>query len=261
MMRILILISFLISVCTTSVAQMVTVKEKASGYLGKRLVVGIHLKGGPSGSPQTNVVGNSTFININKDLLFSLGYAVKNKNTLGICIGSASTSASLVNDDGYLELGDGSRADVSYTEGRPAISDAYGGVSYKWFATYKGAIAPIGAYIKTGLVIHKYKVDVSKIELFAREDYNDDAVLYKLSETNYTFIAPELQLGLGKSTILFEGLLFDYGLDVGLLVTDVASLISSSSNYNIAYNIRKDIRDRLLRRQAINVHLGLKYAF
>jgi predicted porin len=244
----------------TSAAQMVTVKEKASGYLGKRLTIGVHMKASPSFQPQ-RAADYPRFISINKDMLFSLDYAVRNKRAIGISLGSARTSADLVaTSEGDITIGNGKKLEVYQVNGNPDIRNSYAGLDYSWFRTTKGAIAPVGAYFKLGLLVHRYSIDQSAISVLAKENYYDDLNTYELNEKEYSFMAPEVQLGVGKTRVLFSGLLLDYGLDLALLASNLESYVIYRSNYNIEENIKAEINRRLVRRQIINVHLGLRFA-
>jgi hypothetical protein len=245
---------------------MVFIKEKTSGYLGKKAVFGFSTVFSLSREPQhASTNSNYGLLGLNKAFGVSLQYAISNHSALRTAVFVSNTSAS-INDESVhrsdypgwssaIYFGDiyynGSGYDVDRVSGRPKLSDKSFEFEYKYYRSSKGALAPIGAYFSGGLGIHNIETDLSDITIQAsnkdwREIQKSYTIKYKNPIENKMLV--EFYAKMGYGIVVQKFLLVDFNLRAGymppLLFSDASTL-------------RSDIYGRLTRKQIINFELTL----
>ncbi|MFT5348627.1 MAG: hypothetical protein ACI9M3_001668 [Bacteroidia bacterium] len=161
--------------CTLpSDAQMVTVKEKPSFYLGKRstlhLVIGIQPTISPM-KPEKDVNTDPykdkilpVFANIKPEITYT--FALNNKLSFFAKAALIQTSRT-----SGLEIDYTTESGEYYylrEEGMPLMKGTSFGGGLSFSKNTKGALAPIGAHFSLGLISHKYKVTYENMYLTNR---------------------------------------------------------------------------------------------
>ncbi|MFT5056785.1 MAG: hypothetical protein ACI80H_001505 [Pseudoalteromonas distincta] len=258
----------LATLCLTSIqsfSQMVHVKEKASGYLGKKALLGFSGMFGLSGEPQkASTSSNYLSPSANKTFGLSIQYVISNHSAIRTAINISNTSATIADvvlSSGYSY---GNENDISANNetyildqinGTPKISDKSFEIEYKYFRPTKGGIAPLGPYLSGGISVHNIEIDLSTISLQAYStNWRDEETMYELSyqdpiEKRTLF---ELYTKAGFSKVITDFLLLDANVRVGYMPS---MLVDVKSEVNT--RVRKEIYKRLTNKQYINFELTL----
>lgn len=247
-------------------AQLVEVKEKVSGYLGKRLVVGANGYFGVSSHPQRADDEEKSFT-LNKSFHVSAQYTLSNSKSLGFSFGNSHTSSLMSEYDFGSEVSynpimgkDGKAYYFEDIKGRPNIKDKTICVEYRGFVEDKGAVSPFGAYFAMGLNFHNYEIDASDIIIFAEEDndvYTNTTTELVVNNPISKKTVPELYLGYGIARPVWNSIFLDVGIKSGLLLT---SWYTSSDSYDLTFDqiMATRIYRRLAAKEIINFKIGIQ---
>ena len=262
---------FFLSLCAE--AQMVRVKERKSGYLGRYNCISVTGVFGPSIEPQSAKSTSSGYkLSANTAIRISLERAIKNSLAIEAYAEYSQTSANILNKnleeefDSYFNPFEVAGADgldylVTGLNGSPSITEHSAGISIRRYILRSGAIAPVGSYVKLGAAIHRLSVDMSPVlfELRTERNYVDDQLLYEsvLSPLASKTI-PRINLGFGKRDAISRSFLIDYGVDFGLLaVRSEFGEYSKKLGERIEYAVYK----RMRRKHFSNIYIGATYVF
>lgn len=194
--------------------------RRVSGYLGKRLAVGVGADLSASRHPQNKEDdGALLFSRVNRTYTLNLEYTTGSYFNLGVQATYAITSMNMNFEGDKLTWTDsmGSNRMVG-SEGRPDIRYRGIGMYGKYFFRKKAALAPVGMYFTFGANIYNMRYDLDevlfKIETISSSGgrlYND---IY-LENTEGTEMYIGAHIGLGKSVPLFNVLMFDFAVKMG----------------------------------------------
>lgn len=197
---------------------------RVSGYLGKRIVLGVGADVSISNDPQKQSFHSTEGeFTLNRAFLGSLNYAIKNHITLGIRVGMQSTSSNLyegIYANGVHWSDDEGNHRLNRVLGTPGIKDVYYGLNIKRFFLNKGGLAPVGLYFGLGFNIHNYQFDFSSLryDVLTEDPWGETeetVLLYKTPTGTARF--PEIYVELGRAIPLGERLLLDFSFKSGLL--------------------------------------------
>jgi hypothetical protein len=202
--------------------------DKVSGYLGNRLSIGAGITVSPSNEPQKVFapdVHPKGQTSVNKMFHCRLQYILNSAGAIGFFAGSYNTSMVLNEYAGgnNIEWGPSRgylKRDFRLTDikGSPLIKDRYFGGYYKHYLSSKGALAPIGTYVRGALTIHKNDIDLSNLRMEVRsfagfDDYNH--IMYKFEQSQAASLYPEISLAMGKTIPVTSRVLFDVNMEAG----------------------------------------------
>ncbi|HCS20056.1 MAG TPA: hypothetical protein DIW47_05755 [Bacteroidetes bacterium] len=246
-------------------------KEKVSGFLGKRIAIGVGADVSLSFQPQKQGMANAspekpTF---NRIFYAQLEYAVSNYACIGFRGGTSTTSLYL-DDYGYsggvnwktkfMEY------EFAYAKSTPKLTDRFFAVYGKWFFKSRGALAPVGHYFSGGLAVHNYQLDYSNVIIYGA--WYRSSGERELTEFKYkngvitTAIFPEIFISLGKSIPIGNRLCLDYGLKSGLLLVKTASIeAKNSGNINLEKFVMYETKQRLRGMYFLNYSIKLSGLF
>lgn len=251
-------------------AQLVDVKEKTSGFFGKRFMIGCNSLIGLSNEPQkADLQANLPSYSMNKSFDLSLYYALNNRFSLGIRAGRSNTSINLYDYQSFLNKNQiyytdnlGKEYYVSDIMNSPTIKDKFISIELKHFRALKGAFSPLGAHFTYGLNLHRYEVDISNVEIHTyTNDYSSSHPYQRRTFVSSTPLSyktlPEIFIGYGYSAPIFKKFIFNFGVRSGLLLT-YAYL---KDQYSFEASIENAIYTRLQKKEIINYNFGIHYAF
>ncbi|MFT4826997.1 MAG: hypothetical protein ACI9GO_000382 [Bacteroidia bacterium] len=160
-------------------AQMVTVKEKPSFYLGKRFTADLSLKYQLTNAPQKPFEKYeerdrlvNLYFHINPEVKFN--YALSNKVALYAKLGATRTSHQPEYDgfNSYLQTD---------------LSGNSLGLGFSFFKKKKGAIAPVGRYFSFGLSRHSYTLTPGVIIRSQSKTVEESSESFSIPLRNYSF--------------------------------------------------------------------------
>lgn len=252
--------------------------DKISGYLGKRLLIGVDFKVGPSNETQTQLDANSSStygFSLNTFLQGKIEYAVRTYETVGISYTTHSTS-SVINDDDYLngitwgkQVGTSSgpydqEHRVIAITGSPLIQDRAIGLYYRRFLQRRGAMAPTGTYVQLGAKVHNYTIDFSNVRYhsnsyvgFGRYETKVFGHTQKVAKSTYG----EVEFAVGKRVPITRRVLIDYSLGGGILTSALGEeVIKSNYRWDSPTEIGViETRERLAKAHYFKASLGLSF--
>jgi hypothetical protein len=125
----------------------------------------------------------------------------------------------------------------------------------------RGYIAPVGKYVKIEAQFITSKIDYEKFILYQTNYYERSTSLGVQSIRYNTF---SLNYTIGRTRILFNTLVLDYGLRLGVtpyILTTLGDLFEySNQNFNIDYNYFEYYgKQRIFVQQIINIHLNIGF--
>jgi hypothetical protein len=264
-MRYLTFTFFLVCFSYLSFSQMVTVKEKTSGYLGNRFLVGLHVVGGPSLEPQKARIEEPSYrsdfeLTLNRGLDLELSAVLTSRTMFVVSAFHSRTSMNV----GYRSINlDGSSEPLSnYAKlktGTPTIRDRGASLGFKMYRKRKGALAPIGSYFQLAARFHNISTDMSDM-IFATsysDGWESSDRTYKLEDPIFNVTGAEIQLGMGVTTAVRSKILVDFRVVSGYLL----GAYYSDFTEDFKRQIKTDVMDRIRRKQLINISLGAAYPF
>ncbi len=257
----------LFCVCSiASNAQMVDVKDKPSGYFGKRFLLGITGSFSASKNYQkAYIIKPEQSLTLNKDFSAFLHYSVSYNKSIGLIIGAGVTSfdpeRTDFNGHGTAVYDQQGRSYfLSQSFGTPLVKDVQVGIDYKIYNTKKGAFSPLGQYYCIGLLSHFYNVNLSTISFLVYQPGILETIVINHSLPPLKFAIPELYVGLGLSKPILKKLFFDGSLKLGFLMIDPDERVKEpGSEYSDYFQL--SIKRVLQSREFVNLNLGLAYPF
>lgn len=202
-------------------------KERVSGYLGKRLVIGLGAEVSLSKQPQKQ--SNSTYryydaSGFNRGFYVHADYVLGNYFSMGLRGGTLSTSVALpfnhFTDDLSWKDSFGTQ-ELTSIHGTPGIRDLSIGFYAKHFFKKSAGLAPFGTYFTWGLNIHRYRLDFSTIRFHTqgRNAWNEPVNnVYKYDKSIGNLNFKEIFIELGKARPLNDFVMIDFSIKSGFLI-------------------------------------------
>lgn len=241
---------------------------QVSGYMGKRFSIGYSNYFLPSIlGPKVNGTSASDKIGINTTHCVNLDYIIKERTSF--CL-SLQTQKLGVNNVRYYN--------VEYVD--PFGTNNYGsyqynpkpfrfmqlktysvGLGFKFFAS--GSLAPIGKYKKVELLLLFSNLTYPK-NAFEDTGLNDPYTRTNIGTGDYSFSTFALTYTMGRSRVLFDRIVLDYGLRFGATPAGFFAFLNSdgdfsSNNLTPEKTFRQDTNMRLFRQQLVNLHIGISF--
>jgi hypothetical protein len=194
-----------------SSAQMITVKERPSFYLGKRSIVTLNLGLQPTISPMNPGTKSDKNIPIYPNLKSELTYtiALNNKVAFFAKIGTNKSSRQEADDISYIGGNVSSYIDLK-EEGMPIMKGNTIGAGFSFFKRRKAAIAPIGSHFSLGLLSHKYNVTYNGMSLVSDDDYYGPVSL-DISDRKSSFRYISLEMAFCTNKLITKNLYYHLG--------------------------------------------------
>jgi hypothetical protein len=247
-MRVLLLLISAFSVFWAQ-AQMVTVKEKPSFYLGQRFTVDLNLKSQLTNAPQkpfekyeerNRVV--DLYFHVNPEIKFN--YALSNKTALYAKLGTSRTS----HMPEYDPKGPYFQTDLSGNSM---------GLGFSFFKKRKGAIAPMGRYFSFGLSRHSYKLTPGVTFNSQNKTVEESSETFSISLQNYSF---DLEFGTKKPITTKVYYNFSFQLTGNFGTSQVARTIDDQGYEDLGYeDLGIAIGNRIRIKDLALFKLGLGY--
>ncbi len=265
-MRIIVILFLCLNVLNSN-AQFILVKDKPSGYFGKRLALGVSLTCGISNDLQrpTTEMPEKGQLTINRDFSASLYFSAKSTLNLGVLVGNSNTSCFLdLYADRYHPGSpvydvNGKKYGFQSLNGSPSIRDLTIGIDFKIFSESKGGIAPIGQYFNIGLIGHQYTIDLSPLSYNVWSWETNKSITLSDKSLPAVKVLPEIFTGVGISQPVFKVLLIDLGIKLGFLM--ILKYDTIIDNNGVQSSLEKNIYNRLRSREYLNVNIGLSVPF
>lgn len=199
--------------------------RRVSGYLGKRLAIGVGMNISPSTTTQRKTDSEKeNNLSLNKAFQATVEYAFTNSMSWGLKGEWIRTSADF--DDHYYQGGvhwqdDFRLQTLKYIDGRPDITSTGLGLYVKFFRTSRGAMAPIGTYISFGIEAKYIVSDLSGM-VFTTDTkigYSTHRKMeFELDDPVFKDINPLLYVSIGKALPVGNWVLLDYQVNCGILL-------------------------------------------
>lgn len=251
----------------------VSASSQVSGYLGKRLMIGYSNYLAPAlYGPGANADASSGTIGLNTTHCANLDFVIKTRTVL--CLSLQKSNTGVVPSNLTEEIYDGFNTYnfvTYYYSPKPykpmQLSSTNIALGFKFFQS--GTIAPVGKYKKLELLFMMNKLTYSNTAFQYYDTYNSSAGLTskKIGKGVYTYKTLAIAYTMGRSRVLFDRVVLDYGLRIGVVPEPIITFVlndffddgssSSTTLLNVGEHYRKDVKGRLFRSQLLNLHIGL----
>jgi len=241
-----------------------------AGFMGKRFSIGysnyLMLAGvGPTANAAEK---DAYFSGVNTTHCLNLEYTIRNRTNFCFTFETMKTGVSYtkVYNSYVYDNNNYTSYDVSYSyDPKPYIPMQLrtfnAGIGFKFFK--RGTLAPIGKYNKLELLL-----------LFSNLTYGSTSFALTVDGTtthgikgtgDYNFSTFGVAYTTGRSRVLFNKLVIDYGLRLGLVPAGIfaSDIFFGNENGNGREDFEKTFRQqtnmRLFREQLVNFHIGLGF--
>jgi hypothetical protein len=199
------------------------------GYQGKKLSVNAGMLLMPALVNATyNKAPGYTSLNLTKEA--NIDYVISRRNTIGLVYKNTRTSILRNYEDDNTKVPDGK-----------VFSNALG-IQYRIFKKRSGNLAPLGKYTQLGLHMMFNRTENSK---------------YPDAGTSFTTYA--VSIGKGRSKILFNRLVFNYGLEFTHIFTGFSKEGFLGATYYYADDAHTMAQYRLWRHSVVNFKTGIGF--
>jgi hypothetical protein len=245
------------------------------GYMGKRFSIGYSNYFMLSAwGPTANAESSEPALGINTTHCLNLEYTIKRRTNFCFSLQTGKTGM----DPGILEKIEydglnGYSTVANYTYGtnpyQPMqIRSVNIGFGFKFFQ--QGSLAPIGKYkkIEALWMVNHLTYKTTAFTSY----YGSSAQTGAIGTGDYVFNNIALTYTMGRSRVLFDKMVLDCGIRLGVLPSPVLNVVfsdilefgssSSSSYYSPTYYedvFKTQVNYRLFRSQLFNVHIGLSF--
>ncbi len=237
------------------------------GYMGKRFSVGYSNYFFPAViGPKLNATSKSDGMGFNTTHCFNLEYTIKARTNF--CISYQLQNLGIKTNRYYYQtINDGfSTATVTYEYAPKPYSNMKLktnsiGLGFKFYS--KGTLAPVGKYKKIELLLLFSNLTYPKNSFYT--DYYSQPTYTSIGNGNYNFSTFAITYTMGKSRVLFDKIVLDYGLRIGALPAGFIAFLNYDGNFftdapnSYEKMFRQDSNMRLLRQQVINAHIGISF--
>lgn len=240
-------------------------KERVSGYLGKRLVIGIGGDISLSKHPQKQsdvAMTSLDGVSFNKAYNAHIEFATSNYFCIGTRVGTLSTSVGFPYG---MSSGDVVWSDAYGThnlksiQGTPKIKDLYFGIYGKSFLKKKGALAPIGPYFSFGMNFHNYSVDYSNLSFFAESQSiwgESQSNVFRYQDGSGKIHYNEIFIEFGRAIPFNNRLMIDFSIKSGFLLNN-SNESSKNGRSTLEKYLNEETKVRLRGLYYINYSLKL----
>ncbi|MGZ6519829.1 MAG: hypothetical protein ACXVED_19750, partial [Bacteroidia bacterium] len=126
----------------------------------------------------------------------------------------------------------------------------------------QGTIAPVGGYQKLELLFMMETVDYDNKHFYGYDysgTYSTPVPVSQNGSGEYTYRNLAVGYTIGKQRILFDRLVFDYGIRFAIAPAVVSEILNDGVYASMEDYYMTQSRERVFREQLINVHLGLGF--
>lgn len=241
-----------------------TLQAQVSGYQGKRFSMGYSTYLSPRLKIGSNEIGDTRKWNIVHCIDFD--YAIKPR--VSFCAGVQFSKMDLIKYGSEFEKYDnGTYTRVLYTPTSKKDMETKGtniSLGFRFFR--RGYLNPYGKYRKIEFILAMNEAVFDKRGFIKKPDYNLPSSIVSVSEQKYNSLV--FAYTIGKQRILFNKLVLDYGVRVGLnlnylfkisFIGQIMDELGDSESQEIDSRIKTAINQRLLGAQFLNAHIGLRF--
>ncbi|NVO04333.1 MAG: hypothetical protein HXX09_16690 [Bacteroidetes bacterium] len=254
----------------------ISIYAQIPGYLGKRFVPSISADLWPSLIGPTN----SSDQGLNFTPSLNLDYVTGKHSQISVSYQRISTGLSLLKDSEelmytnttpsqtyyyYLEYKSGYSKNSSFKNKPIQLTSNNFSIGFKLF--YGGSYSPVGNYVKPEFSLLFENVSYDKFAFRPNNPTSDTTLFLDFSKKaigrgEYQFTSFVISFTAGRQRVLFDKLLIDYGVRIGMAPLAILSKFSFKDDENqsigkMEEHIKKDSDDRMLRFQLISLHLGI----
>jgi len=252
---------------------------QAPGYMGRKFVIGYSTYFFPAGiGPTANTQEEGqAFSGVNITHCLNLEYTIKNRTNFCVSIQTLKTGIApgVLYSSRVYDSGGWNSYYYSYEYNpKPFVPMQLRtfnvGLGFKFFQ--RGSLSPIGKYKKLELLLLFSKLTYDKNSFLQQSDATGFSGPKALGtgENNYQTFA--ITFTAGRSRVLFNRLVIDFGLRLGFLPAGIISAYnqnkeknassyttSTSTSFDFDKVMRQETNQRLFRQQLINFHIGLGF--
>jgi hypothetical protein len=258
-------ILFLLLVCS------VKTFAQTPGYMGKRFSIGYSnyffpaiIGPNPSGTTRQDKLSLNTAHSIN------IEYTIKPKTNF--CFSYQWQHLGVMPNRSYPVVTTDSSSgsyNTQYFEYNPApfknmqLKTNSIGIGFKFFGG--GILAPVGKYKKLELLLLFSNLTYPKNAFYISYSNYSYAEYTSIGTGSYNFKTFAITYTMGRSRVLFDKLVLDYGLRIGALPAGFFAFINSDEDFftdnpiGFERGLKQDTNMRLLRQQLINFHIGIGF--
>jgi hypothetical protein len=254
----------------------ISIYAQIPGYLGKRFVPSISADLWPSLIGPTN----SSDQGLNFTPALNIDYVTGKHTLFSMSYQRVSTGLNLLKSDEvlsyyystsnqsyyyYLQYKSGYSKNSALKNKPIQLTSNNFSIGFKLF--YGGTFAPVGKYIKPEVSLLFENVIYDRFA-FRPNNPNPDTTIYldfskmPIGRGEYQFTSFVISITAGRQRILFDKIMVDYGVRIGMAPLAILSKFSFKDDENqsigkMEEHIKKDSDDRMLRFQLISLHLGI----
>jgi hypothetical protein len=230
------------------------------GYMGKRLIIGYSNNFSIAGVGPTAESYDPGF---NTTHCFNLEYIIKNRTNFCLSYQMLKTGVEIPYDF-YVQTYNsayGYSEGVSYTYAGSApmqVSTKNFGIGFKFFP--QGTLSPIGKYRKLELLLlfSDFTYPRNSFDYYNSTDYTMKKG--SVGTGDYSFKTFAITYTMGHQRVLFNRIVFDYGIQFGFLPAGAFGYLTdgeftTGGSYESVF--RQETNQRLFRHQMFSFHLGL----
>jgi hypothetical protein len=250
-----------------SVAQMVTVKEKPSFYLGKRSAVSLNLGLQPTLSPSKPIESDPNnptedklipiYANVKSELTYSL--ALNNRVAFFVKGGLNKTSR---NPETGLYFRDQNGNSYNYLReiGAPIMKGNSIGAGFSFFRKRRAALAPMGSHFSMGVIRHKYNVSYEGMSLVGDDNFGGP-VSFDLSDRTASFRYYALEMSFATNKPITKELYYQLGFSSSFQTRLISQLLEENKGDDLEQQLLQNDIAALAFRDIVVLKLGLGYVF
>ena len=237
------------------------------GYMGKRFSIGYSNYFMLSGiGPTANASSASGNIGVNTTHCFNIEYTIKRRTNFCLSLQSSNTGM----DPGTINVqsfdpitSNNNNYTYTYSEHpyKPMqLHSINVGLGFKFFQT--GTLAPIGKYKKLELLL-MFNHLTYRSSAFTSFD-SGVATNTIVGTGDYQFTTFAITYTIGRSRVLFDRIVLDYGIRFGVVPAEAISFVNSEGDFSSGSldtetGFKYDVNTRLFRSQIFNFHIGLGF--
>jgi hypothetical protein len=258
---------------STCLSAQTNVKEKSSGFLGRKNTIGKRLLVSPNMSSDfifMDFIDRVKNVSLNKTLAISLEHCLSNNASIlanykmsksSIEYSSRfSNSFQHANSYQFIDV-EGDYAQIYKVEGQPTMFISNIGGEIRNYINSRAAIAPLGYYYGLQFNARIATLDMSSVRYFANAEDNFDisrSKEYGHLQTKYTNAFWGINLTAGESIAITPRIIFNYGMELGY--TQVPKNLDYNNADNISDFIPVLVKKKMKFRSFSNFVVGAKFS-
>lgn len=252
------------------------------GYMGKRFSIGYSNYFAPripsmgsvfSYSYSGNEMEMATNRSFNYTNCIDVDYILNSK--ISLCVATQFSKMDFCKYGSYFSLynySSGVSSDIYYSPPKGKNMDLKTtnfSIGFKFFK--KRYENPLGRYRKMELILVNDKVLMDKNEFYYDLNYPYAAMKYTVPDAPYKYKSVVFAYTMGKQRVLFDKIVLDYGLRIGLncnyflrngsIMNEILRIASEKTNEDITLDtqLKEAANIRISQSQFINAHLGFRF--